>query len=211
VTRFKICGLTRRGDVEAAAASGASLLGFIHVPGTPRHLEVPAIAELTRVASPWLLTIGVIADRDPEEAVRLLEATGLDGLQLHGAESLEDVACLRERLPRHRLIKAARVESRSDVETLATFAPVVDALLIDSARKGRPFDWGLLDGVRFGCPLILAGGLTADNVGAAIDRVSPAMVDVSSGVERSPGVKDHDLLMAFARAVAGAGASVRAG
>lgn len=203
MTRFKICGLTRPADVKTAVAAGAAMVGFVHIPGTRRHVPLDQLAALATLAGPFALRVAVLADPTPESAQALVAAVPLDALQLHGSEPPELVLALRQRLsPAVRLIKAVRVATIEDVRLAERYDPSVDALLVDSGGgTGIPFDWALLQGARTTRPLILAGGLTPGNVAEAIARTHPAVVDVSSGVEASVGLKDPQLIAAFARAV----------
>ncbi len=207
--RVKICGLARREDALLAAREGADYLGVILVPGSPRAL---APEEGRRIMDGLgLPVVGVIADLPVGEAVRAGGALGASVLQLHGEESPEDAAALRE-AGSWSVWKALRLRGPQDLkEGLARYRGSVDALLLDGWHPGQrggtgtAFPWSAVEelGSAFapGLPIIAAGGLTPDNVGEAVRRLRPAMVDVSSGVERSPGVKDAERVRAFIQAV----------
>lgn len=190
---IKICGLTRPEDVDAAIAAGADLLGFILVPGTPRAVD-PANASWIRTIS-GAETVGICRNAPLAEVVRWRAELDLDRIQLHGDEPDDFLEALETLgTPVLRRVPVAGDVDWLRIETLAAHAlPLIDP----GAGDGRTFDWDLLaeprPEVRFG----LAGGLTPENVGDAIRRARPWLVDVSSGVERSPGIKDAERIAAF--------------
>jgi len=198
----KICGLTRVEDVVIAVESGADLLGLIFHRPSPRYVATETAAALVKTlkdrTSPaqW---IGVFVDESPEDILQIVNEVGLSGVQLHGDEKPGDI----ERLRRDRLfvIKGHRISGRDDLAKLDAFD--VDAHLFDSHVPGSPggtgktFDWSLAASISGEHRILLAGGLTADNVSEAICTVNPWGVDVSSGVESAPGVKDHDKIRRF--------------
>lgn len=211
----KICGLCRREDVVAAAEAGASFLGQVFAP-SPRRVPSPSRSAELLEGVP-AAAAGVFVDAPPVEVVRTAEAVPLDVVQLHGSESPELCASLRG--GGLRVWKAIRPESRAELEqAVARYGPVADGLLVEGyseeAAGGTgtafPHEWwegaGLdeLSGAD-GPALILAGGLTPENVGEALERTTPRVVDVSSGVEREPGVKDPRRIRDFVRAVRDAG------
>ena len=176
MTKVKICGITRLEDAQACAGLGADFLGFVFVRSSPRYIEPEQAAEIMRqVQGPKF--VGVFMDE-------VRHVPGLDYVQLHGAESDDDVRAAA--LP---AIKALRV---GDVLPDTTAHPSAEWLLFDTgAGTGRRFDWSLLAMYPRTKPFFLAGGLGPDNVGAAISLVRPDGVDLSSGVESAPGIKDH--------------------
>ena len=210
----KICGLRSRAEVNAAVRAGARYVGLVFFPPSPRHLT---LADARWVAGAVPRGIGQVAltvDATDDDLARLVEAVPLDMLQLHGHESPERVAEVRARfgLP---VMKAIGIAGRADLAQIDPYAQVADQLLID-ARPGkqaaRPggngvsFDWRLLQGVSWTRPWMLAGGLTPENVGAAVQLTGAVQVDVSSGVEICPGYKDPDRVQAFVRAATTAAA-----
>jgi phosphoribosylanthranilate isomerase len=192
MTKIKICGLTREEDVVYAADRGADFLGLIFVPSTPRFIEPERAAAITagireREQRPRL--VGVFRDASADYVREIASIVGLDFVQLHGTESDEDVRAMG--IP---AIKSFRV---GDTLPDTTAHPAADWLLFDSFEErrsggtGRRFDWSLLAMYPRTKPFFLAGGLSPDNVAAAISLVRPDALDVSSGVELEPGVKDH--------------------
>lgn len=203
----KICGLTRRGDALRAAEAGAEYVGVILAPGSPRRLEPEEAAEVVRGvgATPVVVTV----DRAPAATLAAAQTIGAGVLQLHGAESPEEAHRLREG-GSWRVWKAFRPEGGGDLlERIRPYLGAVDGILLDGRdpRKGgdgAAFEWAEAADLREALPgpvaLIVAGGLGADNVEEAVRRLAPDVVDVSSGVESSPGVKDSGRIAAFVRA-----------
>lgn len=198
MTRIKICGITRVEDALAAAGHGADFLGFIFVPSTPRFIEpehAAAIAATVRDRGDAPKIVGVFRDASNDYIRAIRDLAGLDLVQLHGGESDDDIRELG--IP---AVKTLRVGDALP-ETQAT--PSASWLLFDTYDErrgggtGRRFDWGLLTTYQRTKPFFLSGGLGPDNVAAAISSVRPDAVDVCSGVEASPGVKDHGKLRAF--------------
>ncbi len=197
--RIKICGITNKEDALAAAHLGADALGFIFAP-SPRKILAERAREIIKALPPFIKTVGVFADEDPERVSSIAAMCGLDVLQLHGSESVDYCSSFDRRV-----IKTVRLRSRDDLENLSKYVNVVDALLLDTyvANKlggtGITFDWKLaVEARRYG-RIILAGGLNPENVAAAISMVKPYAVDASSGLEQSPGVKDHEKMAQFIR------------
>ncbi|PMR68211.1 phosphoribosylanthranilate isomerase [Halomonas heilongjiangensis] len=198
-TRVKLCGLTRPEDVDAAVAAGADALGFVLWPGSKRAIDEARLAALAARVPAFVTRVGLFVDQDPELIRRCAEH--LDLLQLHGDESPDFCAMLGRPW-----IKALRMRDGLDLHALAGAHDGARALLLDAYRPGVPggtgetFDWSRIP-ANLAKPVILAGGLTADNVAEAIARVRPFAVDVSGGVEASPGVKDAGRIAAFIEAV----------
>lgn len=203
MTRVKICGLTRPEDVRLAVQEGAHAVGFVHVPRSKRYVDRARILDLCHAAGPMVARVGVIADLPLEEALSLAQESPLTVLQLHGNEAGDYVRALRSRLdPRIGLWRAVRGDSPEARAAAVAVAACLEALVLDSdGGSGTPFDWASAEGFAPSMPVLLAGGLTPENVGAAIQRLRPFAVDVSSGVEASPGRKDPARLHAFFTAV----------
>ena len=206
--RVKICGLRQAADVRAAAAAGAAYVGFVFFAKSPRHLAVEAARTLALEVPEGICKVALTVDADEATLDRLVEAVPLDMLQLHGHESPERVAAIRTRygLP---VMKAVGVAGEEDLARIDLYSQVADQLLIDAkppkgaalpGGNGLAFDWRLLAGRKYWQrPWMLAGGLTPENVGEAIRLTGARQVDVSSGVEGAPGVKDAGLIEAFVR------------
>ncbi len=206
-TRIKFCGLTDPEDADAAVAAGAWALGVILWRGSPRYCPLEIAAEIAAAHRRRVQIAGVFVNPTLQELTRAADMASLTMIQLHGDEG--PVFCEEARRRTGcRVIKAARVRSGADIQALSAFH--TDFHLFDSyspdqrGGTGETFAWELAAGHRAKVPIILAGGLTPDNVGEAIAVVRPFAVDVASGVESSPGHKDHAALMAFADAVAAA-------
>jgi phosphoribosylanthranilate isomerase len=198
----KICGITSAEDASLAVEAGAAALGFVFWPGSPRRVSEAAAAAIARSVPEGVLKVGVFVDAPRADLRRAAEACRLDVLQLHGGEAPEDAAGLGARV-----WKAVPVGGGFSAHEALRFSGGVDGILLDTRTSlpggsGTTFDWDLAVAVRRAAPyLILAGGLTPENVGEAIDKVQPDMVDVSTGVEASPGRKDETRVRAFLRAV----------
>jgi len=208
MTRVKICGITRGEDAELAASLGAWGIGFILWPGSARACDPAVAAGIARLVRRRVERVGVFVNPTLDEVAARVEQIGLTHVQLHGDEGPSFCAAVAQRTGA-RVIKAARVQTAADVRDLERFR--VDYHLLDAGAPGlrggtgRTWDWGLAASRRSDVPAILSGGLTAANVADGIAVVSPWAVDVASGVEASPGVKDPAKLEAF---MAAAGALV---
>ena len=203
----KVCGITTVEDGLAAARFGADAVGFVFWPQSPRWVDREKARQISRALPPLVVRVGVFVDASPDTIARTVEEVGLDVVQLHGRESPEDAA----RMPR-RVIKAVRVGDGFAPEDALRYLPHAAGLLLDTKADGMPggtgraFDWSLAREVRAKAGFLgLAGGLTPENVHVALAAVRPDLVDVSSGVESSPGRKDPDKLRAFIEAVRAAG------
>lgn len=206
-TRIKICGLTREADVDAAVAAGADAIGFVFYPASPRAVSPQRAAELARRIPPFVDVVGLFVNADPAAVRATCAALPLNILQFHGDE--DAAYCRQFARP---WLRAARVRPGLDLVEFARSFPDARGLLLDAFVEGyggggHVFDWTLIppDLPSF---LVLSGGLTAVNVGAAIERVRPVAVDVSSGVETSKGIKDHSKIAAFVAAVRKADESI---
>jgi len=205
----KFCGLSRPADIDAAIEAGARYVGFVHFPKSPRHLGIAEMAALARAVPPGVAKVLLTVDADDTVLDGILAQVPLDMLQLHGSESPERAAEVKARhgLP---VMKAIGVAAATDLAQIDAYAPAVDQLLVDAkppagadlpGGNGLAFDWQLLAGRKYWpCPWMLAGGLTPDNVAEAVRLTGARQVDVSSGVESAPGVKDAARMRSFAAA-----------
>lgn len=202
----KICGITCEDDALLAVAMGADAVGFVFAP-SPRQVQPIAVRDIVRRLPPEVLTVGVFRDELPPRVVEICHQAGLRAAQLHGHETASDTREVRRHLP---FVIKAFPAGHPGLDHVDQYR--ADAVLIDSATpgSGQVFDWSLAEGAPSNRRVILAGGLHAGNVAAAIDRVRPWGVDVSSGVEASPGRKDARKLQAFVDAAKAAGRRVAA-
>ena len=205
MTSVKICGLSRASDVAAAAGAGARWLGFVFFPKSPRHVSTAQAAALAMDVPVGLMRVGLFVDPDDALLDATLAQVPLDMIQLHGKESPARVAGVKSRtgLP---VMKAIGVAGPEDLGAIWDYGLVADQLLIDAkplkdsvlpGGNGLAFDWRLLVGRRFLKPWMLAGGLTPANVAEAVRLTRAPAVDVSSGVESAPGIKDAGLIRDF--------------
>ncbi|MEW6353315.1 MAG: phosphoribosylanthranilate isomerase [Pseudomonadota bacterium] len=200
-TRVKICGITRREDALAAARLGADAIGLVFYPRSPRAVTPTQAAAIVQELPAFVTVVGLFVNAAPAEVRAVLEQVRIDMLQFHGEESAAQC-----RVYRRPYLKA--VAMRADVDLRACARDYADsaALLLDTHQPGVPggtgqaFDWSRVP-ENLDKPIILAGGLNADNVAAAIRQVRPYAVDVSGGVESAKGVKDHEKIAAFVRSV----------
>lgn len=206
--KVKICGLSRPEDVQAAASAGAVYAGFVFFAKSPRNISVELARDLAIDAPVGLAKVALTVNADDAMLDAIMNTVPLDMLQLHGSETPDRVTDLRHRygLP---IMKAIGIADQSDLDQIATYAGVADQLLIDAkpprgadlpGGNGLSFDWRLVNRKYWPCPWMLAGGLTPDNVALAVQMTGARQVDVSSGVESAPGVKDPELIHAFVKA-----------
>ncbi|HEU0045113.1 phosphoribosylanthranilate isomerase [Sphingomonas sp.] len=205
----KICGLTTPETIDAAIKGGASHIGLNFFPPSPRHVEIDQVRALAARMPSHVQAVGVFVDPDERLVADAMQAAGLSVIQLHGSESPDRVAELK-RLTGLETWKVLSIRTRADLERARDYRGAVDLLLYDAKTPpgsalpggmGLRFDWTLLDGFDHPLPWGLSGGLEPGNVADAIHRTATRMVDVSSGVETAPGVKDPELIRAFLRAV----------
>jgi phosphoribosylanthranilate isomerase len=205
--RVKICGLRSRSEVGVAIAAGASYLGFVFFPPSPRHLTLGDARWVLQAAPEAATRVALTVDPTDEALEALLAAVPIDMLQLHGRESPERVAEVRSRF-RRPVMKAVGIAGEADLAELDAYAGVADQILVDArpprdatlpGGNGIAFDWRLIRGRRWIRPWMLAGGLTPENVAEAVRLTGAEQVDVSSGVESRPGYKDPDRVAAFVR------------
>ncbi len=195
MVRVKICGLTRLEDALLAADLGADALGFIFAE-SPRRITPEKARAIIEHLPPFIQTVGVFVNQEPARIKEIVDFCGLDLIQLHGQEPPE---LCRELRPRS--IKAFRIGNEGDLTNIDRYSRVVRAVLLDTLQEGmaggtgKTFDWSLaVKAKAFGLPILLAGGLNPDNIQQALQIVGPWAVDVNSGVEIRPGVKDPALL-----------------
>ena len=199
--RSKICGITRIEDALAAAEAGADAIGFVFYAKSPRAVDVRQAREIIAALPPFVTTVGLFVNASRCELNEILEVVPLDLLQFHGDETPQD--CEGYHRP---WIKALRVRPGDDLEAACQRYAGARGILLDTYVAGVPggtgeaFDWSLVP-ERLSKPIILAGGLSADNVGQAIAQVRPYAVDVSGGVEQAKGIKDAAKIEAFMQAV----------
>jgi phosphoribosylanthranilate isomerase len=210
----KVCGITRLQDADCAAGLGASAIGFIFWPGSPRYIAPEDAREIVRQKSSRLSTVGVFVNESMEQIGTIVNTVGLDLAQLHGSESPEYCRRLARLSPpgtegRLRLIKAIGLKGEAAADAEAEIDGFDSDVLIlldahDPARHGgtgRTVDWNAARRIAASRRTILSGGLSAETVGAALESVRPYGIDVSSGVESAPGVKDADKLRRFFEAL----------
>jgi len=197
VTRVKICGITRHDDAETAIGHGAWALGFILWPGSPRACDPAVAAGISQALRRKAHTVAVFVDPTLDEVAGAAEAGSYSHVQLHGDVGPAFCAEVARRTGT-RVIKAVNVRSGEDVQQLDRYR-AVDLHLLDgrSPGSGETWDWALAARRRTRVPLVLSGGLTAENVARGVAAVDPYAVDVASGVEAEPGVKDPEKLAAF--------------
>ncbi|WP_208350484.1 phosphoribosylanthranilate isomerase [Pseudaestuariivita rosea] len=203
--KIKICGLKRSEEIRAAADAGAQYVGLVFFPKSPRNITVEQAKALATTAPVGLAKVGLFVDTPDDFLDRVLTSVPLDILQLHGHETPDQVAHIRQRygLP---VMKAIGIADEADLPQINDYAAVADQILVDAkppktadlpGGNGLSFDWRLIAGRRWPVPWMLAGGLTPLNVAEAVRLTGASQVDVSSGVESAPGVKDIDLITDF--------------
>lgn len=213
---IKICGLSTPETLEAALGAGAEMIGLNFHPKSPRHVTPQRAAELAAQARGRTQIVALIVDFEPQRAAELAELVRPDWLQLHGGETPGQVAAIRAAagLP---VMKALGIATAADLAEVAAYRNVADRILLDAkppkdaaypGGHGRPFDWGLLAGLDPALSFMLSGGLFPANVAEAIRIARPAGVDVSSGVESAPGVKDAGKIADFVKAARAAAATM---
>lgn len=200
-TRVKICGITEAAHARVAADAGADAIGLVFYPASPRRIDAGAAAAIAHSLPPFVVSVGLFVNAPPEEVRSILAVVSLDLLQFHGDESPEYCASFGRAF-----VRAVRMEPGTDLLEYARRFSRARALLLDAHVPGQPggtgqtFDWAGIPR-DLSIPLVLSGGLTSASVGQAIRQVRPWAVDVSSGVERSRGVKDPQKIVEFIRSV----------
>jgi phosphoribosylanthranilate isomerase len=203
-TRVKICGITRAQDALEAVKQGADAIGLVFYPKSPRNVSAAQAAEIVSQIPAFVTVVGLFVDAEPAFIQEVISSVKLDLLQFHGDETPS--ACRQYSRP---YMKAIRVKNGTNLVQYAADYADARALLLDAFAEGVPggtglvFDWSLIP-QNFPLPIVLAGGLNAENVGVAIEQVRPYAVDVSGGVEASKGIKDAAKIAAFMRGVSNA-------
>ncbi len=202
-TRVKMCGITNRYDAQEGVRAGVDALGFIFVEASPRHILPEDAREIIFDLPPFVDCVGVFVDRDAQEVEEIIAYCGLSYVQLHGSEDSKYCERLARSTAPCKVIKAFRVNGETPAELFTPYNEAAQGFLLDTYSKGiaggtgMVFDWRIIDSLSLQSPLILAGGLGPENVREAIRQVRPFGVDVNSGVERAPGMKDVEKLHAF--------------
>lgn len=193
--RVKICGITRLEDAEAAVQLGADAVGFVFAK-SPRQVSLRAAAQIASRLGPFVTRVGVFVNSPVQQVLSVMDSVGLDVAQLHGNESSADCAKLFNR----RVIKVFRVGEHFSTKEMSRYQVAAHMLETDArvaGGSGQSWDWTRLSRARFSTPIIVTGGLNPSNVQKAIRILKPYAVDVSSGVEKRPGIKDHKLMEKF--------------
>jgi len=208
---IKICGLSTAVTLDAALEAGADLVGFVHFPKSPRHVDLETGGALSARAQGRTERVVLLVDPDDALVEAAVAALDPDWIQLHGRETPARVAAIRAATGR-RVMKAVGVATAADLDAVATYAGAADRILLDAKAppeallpggNGHAFDWDLLDGAVLPADYMLSGGLTPDTVAAALARTGARAVDVSSGVEIRPGDKSPERIAAFVAAARG--------
>jgi len=205
--RIKMCGTTSLEDARAAVDAGVDALGFIFYEKSPRNIDSESARLILEHLPPFVDTVGVFVDREREEVEEIIRYCGLGFAQLHGQESPKYCERLARFAAPCQVLKALRIGEHLRAEDVAPYSEHVRGFVLDTYQRGRvggtgkSFDWSIIEGLGLEKTCILAGGLTADNVTMAIQAVHPYAVDVNSGVEKSPGIKDHTLIRTFVERV----------
>lgn len=202
MTKAKICGLSTPETVTAAIEAGADFIGLVFYPPSPRHVDIDVAKYLTSFIPQNVKKVGLFVNPTDHELEQVLNNVPLDCIQLHGDETPERAQKIKD-FSKCVLVKAISVEGVADIEESKKYRNIADWVLFDKkgdalpGGNGKTFDWSVLDAYDGHTPFMLAGGLTPDNVHDAIEMVKPDAVDVSSGVESVPGVKDSDKIRSF--------------
>jgi phosphoribosylanthranilate isomerase len=204
----KICGLSTRETLDAALDAGADMVGFVFFPPSPRHLGLETARDLGQQVKRRATKVALTVDADDATLADIVDALAPDILQLHGSETVERLSDIKQKFGLQ-VMKVIAVETAADLAPLPGFAAAADRILFDARAPkqatrpgglGAVFDWHVLEKLDLKLPFMVSGGLTAGNVADAVRITRAGGVDVSSGVERSPGVKDPEMIRAFIRA-----------
>lgn len=204
MVQVKICGITQWVDAEKAVELGADALGFVFAQ-SPRQITPQKARDIALRISPFVKTVGVFVNEDPMKIRKIVDFCHLDLIQFHGNEPVSACAELGPRV-----IKAFRIQGEESLLPIPDFRNHVRAILLDTYQKGlnggtgKIFDWGLaVKAKKTGIPMVLSGGLGSENIENALAKVRPFAVDISSGIEESPGIKDHQRMQLFMEKVKG--------
>ena len=204
MVKVKFCGITRLEDALDGARLGVHALGFIFVKESPRYIVPEKAQEIISQLPPYVLRVGVFRNHSEEEIETVISSCNIDAIQLHGEE---DPSLCKRLKGKKRVIKTLRISGKDFLDMIPEYN-FVDAILLDTYDEklpggtGKTFNWELAQKSRkFGIPIILSGGLTPENVKTAIRTVNPYALDVSSGIEQSPGIKSHELMAKFVASV----------
>jgi phosphoribosylanthranilate isomerase len=204
----KICGLSTRETLDAALDAGADMVGFVFFPPSPRHLSLEKARELGKQAKGRAVKVALSVDADDATLANIVEVLQPDILQLHGKETVARVRDIKQKFALQ-VMKALAIETPADLASLPGYAAVADRILFDARAPkeatrpgglGATFDWHVLENLDLEIPFMVSGGLHAGNVAEAVRITRAGGVDVSSGVENAPGIKDPDMIRAFVRA-----------
>ena len=207
-TRIKFCGITRLSDALEAVRLGVDALGFVFYPPSPRNIGIEQATDIIRQLPAFVSSVGLFVNSSEEQLKQVIQSTRIDVLQFHGDETAEQCQLYAERF-RKPYLKAVRMKPGTELQSVATEYAGASGLLLDSYQKGTPggtgttFDWGCIPS-SMSKPIILAGGLSSDNVADAIKQVTPYAVDVSGGIEQDKGIKDAAKMAAFVKEVVNA-------
>lgn len=202
--KIKICGITNLEDALFAAECGADALGFVQYEKSPRYIEKKRAKEIIEKLPPFIKTVGVFVNSDLNGIFKAVSDCGFDLVQLHGDE---DLTFCKEVKKKAKLIKAFRIRNRDSIEDISRFSSLVNTFLLDThvnekyGGTGTCFDWGIVHEIKKYGDVILAGGLTSENISIVLKDIKPYGVDVSSGVEISPGVKDKKKVKDFIKVI----------
>ncbi|QTD56000.1 phosphoribosylanthranilate isomerase [Parasphingorhabdus cellanae] len=205
-TEIKICGLSNEASIAAAAKAGADYIGLVHFEKSPRHVSLERAAELREATLGAMKTVLLLVNADPKLTGQAVHIVRPDVIQFHGRETPEWIKLVRDQ-SNVEVWKALGLRDQATLAKSSRFEGAADRLLFDAPAKALPggtgtsFDWTVLEGHKHKVPWGLAGGLDSDNIAQAIEATNPPLVDVSSGVESAPGVKDVDRIAAFCQAV----------
>ena len=204
----KICGLSTRETLDVALQAGADMVGFVFFPASPRHIGLETARDLGRQAKGRAIKVALTVDADDATLANIVEALQPDILQLHGRETVARLRDIKQTFGLQ-VMKAIAVETPADLVSLPGYAAVADRVLFDARAPkeatrpgglGAVFDWHILESLDIKLPFMVSGGLNAENIAQAVRVTRAGGVDVSSGVERAPGVKDPEMIRAFIRA-----------
>ncbi len=198
MTKIKICGITNKRDAIAAASLGIDMMGFVFYNGSKRYVEPKIVRDIANELPPFVAKVGVFVDLDKNKVIEIAEECALDMLQFHGDEAPDYCAGFKDS---YKVMKAFRIKESGSLKGINDYNAdfyILDAYSAEGkGGTGESFDWKIIESFEFLRPVILSGGLTPDNVRDAIERFSPYGVDVSSGVETSPGKKNIPLMKKF--------------